>query len=92
LKATVTISLTCSLGDVNHLLAFVSELKETVMTKLSTLWAHVWHGVAALRRPGGLLPHARVGSEVGTVAQPGVAAREVRFLPFADSSMLADDY
>lgn len=78
---TVTISLTYSLGDVNHLLAFVSELKEAVMTQLSALWVCVWCGVTALWRPGGLLPHAKAGSEAGVETEPGAAVREVRFLP-----------
>jgi hypothetical protein len=41
LKAIVTISATFSLGDVNRLLTLF-EVKERVMTILSTLWAHVW--------------------------------------------------
>jgi hypothetical protein len=82
LKVTVTISLTYSLGEFNHLLTFVSELKEAVMTKLGALRGNVWCGVAALWRPGGLLPRARASSDAAMVAQPRAAAREVRFLPF----------
>ena len=63
LKATVTISMTLSLGDVYYLFAFmIIELQERTMSILGSLWAHVWSGVAVLRRPGGSLPHARAGS------------------------------
>ena len=48
MKVTVTISLTYSLGEINHLLTFVYELKEAVMTKLGAFMADVWCGVAAL--------------------------------------------
>lgn len=70
LKATATISVTLSLGDVNDLLAFVNEQKEQLMSALSAVWACVWYGVAVLRRPGGLLPHARAGGDGGAEAEP----------------------
>ncbi len=68
LRATVTISATFSLGDVNCLFMLVNDLGEKVMSILSALWANVWTGVAFLWRPGGSLPHARGGVGGGTVS------------------------
>lgn len=67
-KATATISLTLSLGDVNDLFTFIVEQKERVMSTLSALRAYVWYGVAVLWRPGGSLPHVKAGNEVGAEA------------------------
>jgi len=79
LKATVTMSVTFSLG-VNCLFTLFF-VKGEIMFVLSALWAYVWYGVAFLWRPGGSFPHARGGIGEGSGARAKRNAREVRFLP-----------
>ena len=63
LKVTVAISMTFSLGDVNHSSTMAINLWEVIMSVLSALWAYVRYGVAFLWSLVVLLPHARGGVE-----------------------------